>query len=96
MRVLDVAGGARLVEEPADDQRVVSHLSAQHLDGHAAPQSDVLRQVHGAHATTADLRLDDVVADTQADQVVVHSKLGSSALVDAEGGRGVVTGDAPS
>jgi len=65
--VLDVARGARLVEEARDECRIPTEVREEHLDRHAPRDLRMLGQVDGAHAALADLLRDDVVVDRAPD-----------------------------
>ena len=66
--VADVVDGLRFVKEAGDNVFLRRELLEQHLHGDALADERVLAEIHGAHATLAELGLDDVVADLLADE----------------------------
>ena len=60
VRVRDLAGVLRLAVEAADGGGILGEPGAHHLDGHFPLHPDVLRQVHLAHATFAELPIHQV------------------------------------
>src|SRR6266536_2681286 len=61
VRVLQRGGELRLTAEPVD-VHAGAELGRQHLDHHAPPQTELLGEVHAAHAAAAELLLEAVRA----------------------------------
>jgi hypothetical protein len=54
VRVGEARGGARLLDEPALEDRVVREVPVHHLQGDAALEAQVGRDVHGRHSAAGD------------------------------------------
>ena len=60
---LHARGGARLAEEPLDDDVRVRQLLGEHLERHALAEGDLLGLVDRGHSPTPDLARDAVFSD---------------------------------
>src|SRR5262249_5956866 len=60
----------RLVEEPADQLRVVRELGEQNLEGRPPPQHRVVREVDDAHPPLPDPAQYPIISDDAADQTI--------------------------
>jgi hypothetical protein len=61
VRMAEAGGSLDLAEESVGTQRC-GQLGPEHLDGHLAAMLQVVGQVDGGHATSAELALDRVSA----------------------------------
>ena len=77
VRVLDQRRGPRFLEHPLAADTIVHEILGQDLERHLAPQVQVARAIHHAHAAAADLLDDFVVRERWADHfgvVVIANK----------------------
>ncbi len=67
--MIESGHGPRLALEAGEAVGIVGHLLRQHLDRHVPVEPLVVRAVHDAHATLADLGQDPVVAERATDEI---------------------------
>ena len=87
VRMVQRSGEPRLLQEPVPKTLILGELRSDHLQRHRAPQRQVRRPIHDAHATAADQRLHPVAGEHCARSERLKPEIHCRARTDRTTGR---------